>query len=182
MAANHTQNYQLNLWESTDTFLRTEFNENSQKLDAALGNLTRTVAGKADQSALDALAETANTKASTSAVTALTQTVGKKLEFASGTYVGTGLYDSDHPTSLDFAQATGGKPPLLVMVAPVNGNELCFWAIRGQKNAYVHDQADSMSTPCCHITWTNTGLSWYANYPDFQLNIKDATYIYMALF
>ena len=48
MATNHTTNYQLNLWEPGDSFLREEFNQNSRKLDAALGQ-------KADQSALDLL-------------------------------------------------------------------------------------------------------------------------------
>ncbi len=28
MATNHTTNYQLNLWEPSDAFIRTEFNEN----------------------------------------------------------------------------------------------------------------------------------------------------------
>ena len=37
MATNHTTNYQLNLWEPEDSFLREEFNENSQKIDGALG-------------------------------------------------------------------------------------------------------------------------------------------------
>ena len=39
MATNHTTNYQLNLWEPGDSFLREEFNQNSQKIDAALGEL-----------------------------------------------------------------------------------------------------------------------------------------------
>ena len=36
MATNHTENYNLNLWEPTDKFVREEFNENTNKLDAAL--------------------------------------------------------------------------------------------------------------------------------------------------
>ena len=36
MATNHTTNYQLNLWEPQDDFLRSEFNENTQKIDAAV--------------------------------------------------------------------------------------------------------------------------------------------------
>ena len=36
MATNHTTNYQLNQWEATDQVLRTEFNQDNQKLDAAL--------------------------------------------------------------------------------------------------------------------------------------------------
>ena len=41
MASNYTTNYQLNQWEAGDQVLRTEFNQDNQKIDAAL-------AGKAD--------------------------------------------------------------------------------------------------------------------------------------
>ena len=37
MATNHTTNYNLNLWEPQDDFLRSEFNENTQKIDAMFG-------------------------------------------------------------------------------------------------------------------------------------------------
>ena len=36
MATNHTTNYQLNQWEATDQVLRTEFNQDNQKIDGAL--------------------------------------------------------------------------------------------------------------------------------------------------
>lgn len=77
MATNHTENYNLNLWEPTDTFLRTEFNENTQKLDAALKSEAdaRTAADAALQAAV-------NTKADASTVTALTQTVNTKADAA----------------------------------------------------------------------------------------------------
>ena len=45
MATNHTTNYQLNLWEPGDSFLREEFNQNSQKLDAALNTLAEGLNG-----------------------------------------------------------------------------------------------------------------------------------------
>ena len=41
MASNYTTNYQLNQWEAGDQVLRTEFNQDNQKIDTA-------VAGKAD--------------------------------------------------------------------------------------------------------------------------------------
>ena len=46
MATNHTENYNLNLWEPTDKFVREEFNENTNKIDAALGALSATMPGK----------------------------------------------------------------------------------------------------------------------------------------
>ena len=36
MATNHTTNYQLCQWEATDKVLRTDFNADNQKIDAAL--------------------------------------------------------------------------------------------------------------------------------------------------
>ena len=34
--ANYTQHYQLHQWESTDNFLRTDFNEDLEKIDTAI--------------------------------------------------------------------------------------------------------------------------------------------------
>ena len=39
MATNHTTNYQLCQWEATDKVLRTDFNEDNAKIDAALSAL-----------------------------------------------------------------------------------------------------------------------------------------------
>ena len=65
MATNQTTNYHLNQWEPTDQVLRTDFNADNAKLDAALANKAETetvsalqtaVAAKAEQTALSALA------------------------------------------------------------------------------------------------------------------------------
>ena len=54
MASNYTEKYGLCQWEATDAVLRTDFNEDNQKIDAALktqagniSNLTAQMAGKA---------------------------------------------------------------------------------------------------------------------------------------
>ena len=39
MASNYTTNYQLNQWEPTDQVLRTDFNADNAKIDAALKEL-----------------------------------------------------------------------------------------------------------------------------------------------
>ena len=46
MATNYTENYQLPLWAADDAFLRTEFNDAHEKIDAAL-------ASKADAAAVE---------------------------------------------------------------------------------------------------------------------------------
>ena len=50
--ATYTENYQLHQWVPEDDFLRTDFNTDFQKIDAALAGLE---AGKAAQSSLAAL-------------------------------------------------------------------------------------------------------------------------------
>ena len=51
MATNHTTNYNLNLWEPSDKFVREEFNENTTKLDAALATKATTAALTAETNA-----------------------------------------------------------------------------------------------------------------------------------
>ena len=40
MATNQTTNYQLNQWETTDQVLRTDFNADNAKIDAALAEVS----------------------------------------------------------------------------------------------------------------------------------------------
>lgn len=76
MASNHTKNYNLCQWEATDTVVHTDFNEDNQKLDAALAQ------------------ENAAWK---EAVAAVTATVPK---IAMGTYTGNGA--ASRTISLNF--------------------------------------------------------------------------------
>ena len=66
MASNQTENYGLNQWLATDQVMRTDFNADNAKIDAALEGkaeaeavsaLQTVVAAKAEQTTLDALAE-----------------------------------------------------------------------------------------------------------------------------
>ena len=82
MASNHTTNYNLNQWEATDKVLRTDFNEDNAKIDAALKGLSDQVAGKAAQSAVDALTQSVSGKADAATVAALSQTVSGKADQA----------------------------------------------------------------------------------------------------
>ena len=69
MATNHTTNYQLNQWEATDQVLRTDFNQDNAKLDAALAAHDTALAGKASVTDLEAVEEELD--AETAARTAL---------------------------------------------------------------------------------------------------------------
>ena len=72
MASNYTSNYNLCQWAASDKVLRTEFNADNAKIDAAL-------ASKAEQSALNSLQSTVNGlktgKADKTALDALSSTV-----------------------------------------------------------------------------------------------------------
>ena len=70
MASNHTQHYGLCQWEATDAVLRTDFNEDNQKIDTALktqagsiSDLTAQMANKANTGAVNSLAEKVALKA-----------------------------------------------------------------------------------------------------------------------
>ena len=80
MASNYTENYSLCQWKATDAVLRTDFNEDNQKIDTALktqaGNisdLTAQMANKANTGTVNSLAEeiNQNLEAAVSRVTTL---------------------------------------------------------------------------------------------------------------
>ena len=86
MATNHTTNYELNQWISTDQVLRTDFNADNAKLDAAL-------AGKAEAETVSALQTAVASKAAQTALDLLETRVAE-LEalprLVTGTYTGDG--------------------------------------------------------------------------------------------
>lgn len=83
MATNHTAHYQLNQWEPTDQVLRTDFNADNAKVDAALADLAENVEGKAEVSALAA-------KADVAALEEVKSLALGRAEIRLGTYVGNG--------------------------------------------------------------------------------------------
>lgn len=68
-----TSNYQLNQWAESDRILRTDFNSDNAKIEAALADLTEAVAGCGN------------------------------CQIVYGSYVGAGNYGSTHPNSLTFS-------------------------------------------------------------------------------
>lgn len=87
MASNYTEKYGLCQWEATDAVLRTDFNEDNQKIDAALktqagniSNLTAQMAGKASTATVSGLSTAISKKANQSDLLALTDRVAKKAE------------------------------------------------------------------------------------------------------
>ena len=90
MSTNHTTNYNLNQWEATDKVLRTDFNADNAKIDAALkanadaiaaetAARTAAVSSKADAATVAALSQTVSGKADQADVDALTAKAGTQL-------------------------------------------------------------------------------------------------------
>lgn len=92
---NQTSNYQLNQWDPEDRILRTDFNEDNAKLDAAL---------KANASAISSEASTRS-----SAVNTLTNKLNKKgnCRVEIMTYVGTGHQRVRKSQQPDFLRPAG---------------------------------------------------------------------------
>ena len=79
MASNYTTNYQLNQWEAGDQVLRTEFNQDNQKIDGALAGLA------AQNEELEvAVASKGN------------------CHFYTTSYIGTGQVGANNPCTLSF--------------------------------------------------------------------------------
>ena len=55
MASNYTEKYQLNQWEASDKVVRTEFNEDNAKIEAALADLEDRKCNKTTLTALSSV-------------------------------------------------------------------------------------------------------------------------------
>ena len=177
MATNQTANYDLNQWLSTDQVLRTDFNTDNAKLDAALAGLAETAAEKADQSALDALAVS---KAEQSVVDALSAQVAALPRIAAGTYVGTGTSDSSGPCRLDFTDSLG-RPPQLVVVRPQAGMGDGLVLLQGMTESMDALSGNYGSGSNNTVSWFGASVSWYAEFAASQFNNKGTIYHYFAI-
>ena len=160
MASNYTRNYNLCQWAAEDKVLRTEFNADNAKIDAAL-------AGKASTSALTALENTVNSKLSGLQGTVSGQETSLSLrncQFITGRYTGTGKAGPDNPTTITFPR----KPVFLVVRSPRDAR--AFFAISGQSFVWYPLSGNNRSL---NLTWGSRSVSWYfssTSNSDDQLN------------
>ena len=160
-----TENYQLCLWDPEDKVLRTDFNEDNEKIEQALAELET---DKAEQTALSALV---------GQVTALEQ---GQLRFKFDTYAGNDEAGSSHPTRLDF----DFKPLMLLIIHPSSQYYGGFPWLRNmsQGRCFINS---SGNTNYLRITWEDRAVQWYSPYSNAegadQLNAKGTTYRYLAL-
>ena len=173
MASNYTSNYNLNQWSASDRVLRTEFNADNAKIDAAL-------AGKASSSSVSSLQTTVDglktSKADKTALDALKATVGQhtttlsgkgNCQIYAGSYQGKGGAGADNPCSLTFAN----KPMMVVVVSPT-GTAMTLY--QGQTQGL---QGGSHIT----ISWSGNSVRWFhANSETLQMNVRSYTYLVFA--
>ena len=98
--ANYTQHYQLHQWVPEDDFLRTDFNTDFQKIDAALEAVRALAAGKADPGELDALERDINSVRSIA---------NGRARAVNGTYTGNDVY----PRTVNV----GGTPKIVFLAS-----------------------------------------------------------------
>lgn len=172
MPTNYTPNYQLCQWEPEDKVVRTDFNSDNARIDAAIKAVDARVDGKADQSALNALTQTVNGKAEQSALNSLSGQVARcgNCRIWTTTYVGNGLYGEDHPTTLTFP-----KTPAIVFIMSSSNYQLMLTP--GQTYGYTQG---GNNLPL-KISWSGNTVSWYHHqYPSPQMNDNAATYRVIA--
>ena len=170
MATNHTTNYELNQWISTDQVLRTDFNADNVKLDTALNSLSGEVEQKADQSALNAVATSVQAKADQTALDTLNSTVQQLTadltKIVVGSYTGNGV----SPRTISL----GAKPKAVLVVEA--GGRLYYYLMVSQFLGGLavdgHDAQDSEEGTLVKIVSNgfqvfNQGYA-RTNYPDSQ--------------
>ena len=153
MASNQTTNYQLNQWEPTDQVLRTDFNADNAKLDAALTDLAETAA----------LLEASVVKLGNCRVEIMS-------------YVGTGTYGSGTPNTLTFS----ARPKFLIIagiraIAFIweSGANTMVCSGSGNFDANMSD---------LDVTWNGNQISYYGSHVIAQLNNNGSTYQVVAFY
>ena len=153
MASSYTTNYELPLWEPQDSFLRTEFNEAHQKIDAALGTMATAAAVESQLSQMSEELEDGLEELSAEVAEAKDLAQGRA-QLAAGSYTGTGTYGADHPNTLTFP-----FPPKLVVLAMGDAHSVLLsphTQAAGYYEAYI---CYGMLKP----SWNGNSVSWYVD-------------------
>ena len=177
MASKYTTNYNLCQWEASDKVLRTEFNADNAKIDAALAGLN---SGKADKTALNSLKTTVNAKASQSALDALSATVSghtaslaKKgnVQLYTLSYTGNGIFSE--PKSLTFP-----KEPWVIFIGGANSYMIIVRGVTYSATTLDYQLYQNS------VIWSGKTVSWRhggAGQAHGMMNANGTTYQVIAL-
>jgi len=174
MSSNHTPNYGLCQWEADDKVLRTDFNADNAKIDAAL-------AGKASASIVSGLQNSVSGKASQSEVDTLSATVSQhtaslakkgNCQFYTTTYMGNGTCGAGSPSSLTFPHK-----PMVVFILRSNYR---MTLVQGEEISWADNLGEGVSA--CQVSCSGKSVQWYSNTARGQMNEPHTTpYVVVAL-
>ena len=166
-----TTNYALPTWEKSDFIQMSDFNDLTQKTDAAL---------KANADAAQALQ---SGKADAQTVSALAKNLGAaghNCRVAFGEYTGTGTTGADNPNVLNF----DFYPVLLVVASATRANSSNRPHFFLRPRTVANSPYAGTSEPVAiKVTWADNGISWYvtSGKETHQLNTSGAIYYYTVL-
>ena len=168
-----TTNYALPTWEKSDFIQMSDFNDLTQKTDAAL---------KANADAAGSKADGAATSAALAALTKNLGTAGHNCRVAFGSYVGDGNVGQAAPTTL----ASPFYPVLVLVQRVISGNNsIANPSVFVRPNDKGTNAADkSTMDSLLYLTWADDSVSWYSYNTGgayAQLNTYGTTYLYIIL-
>ena len=155
MASNQTSNYGLNQWEATDEVLRTEFNADNSKIDAALKGLA------------DKDAELEGTLAGQAADIAKCGTC----KFECFSYNGTGT----ETKTISFAH----KPVLFLIQGDTS---MLLSIVQSGKAASFVQGGSSVFSANCTAAWSGTQVTLSGAASAYQMNSAGKRYWVFALY
>lgn len=153
MASNYTENYGLCQWEATDQVLRTEFNDDNQKVDAAL-------------------------EASAADIAALTSQLAKKgnCQIEMRSYVGNGQYGQSTPNYLTFSST----PAALLITG---NKAICLARGGDTVGTIAASTTFGSGVTALNFSWSGKTVSYYSSSNSTtQLNDKNQAYWAIAFF
>ena len=168
-----TTNYALPTWEKSDFIQMSDFNDLTQKTDAALKANADAAASKADGAA---------TSAALAALAKNLGVVGHNCRVAFGSYVGDGNVGQAAPTTL----ASPFYPVLVLVQRVISGNNsIANPSVFVRPNDKGTNAADkSTMDSLLYLTWADDSVSWYSYNTGgayAQLNTYGTTYLYIIL-
>lgn len=166
-----TTNYALPTWEKSDFIQMSDFNDLTQKTDAALKANADAAGGKADGAA---------TSAALAALTKNLGAAGHNCRIAFGEYTGTGLSGESSPNTLqlDF------YPVLVIVAAASRANSTDRPTVFLRPRTVANSPYAGTSEPVAiKVTWADDGISWYvtSGKETHQLNTGGTVYYYTVL-
>ena len=164
MSSQKTEHYELNQWLATDQVLRTDFNADNAKVDAALDILAGQVAEKADGADLTALEATV-----AGHTTQLGQLGNCEVDFF--TYTGNGRHGDGNPTYISFS-----KPPELFLI--MGGNYSAFGSRHFTRLFLDLSSNNAFAT----ATWSGNRVAFVQSSAEWQLNRSGTTYYVVAFY